>query len=98
MTQSEILALITSNRTQISQFGVERIGIFGSVVRSEQHQDSDLDIIVSFTKGEKTFDNYMGLRFYLEDLFPGRKIDLVVEETLKPRIKASISKDTVYAT
>lgn len=97
MTRNQAIDTLSSNLKQIRQFGVERIGLFGSHARSEQGPRSDVDVLVHFSKGGKTFDNYMGLRFYLETLFPGHSIDLVIEETLKPRLRASIYKDTVYA-
>ncbi|HWQ48451.1 MAG TPA: nucleotidyltransferase family protein [Methanosarcina sp.] len=78
------------------KFGVKRIGIFGSFARGEEREDSDLDVFVVFEEGQKTFDNYMDLKFYLEDLF-GREVDLVTEKALKPQLKDIIMKDVVYA-
>jgi predicted nucleotidyltransferase len=78
------------------KFGVKRIGIFGSFARGEEREDSDLDVLFVFEDGQKTFDNYMDLKFYLEDLF-GRKVDLVTEKALKPQLKDIIMKDVVYA-
>ena len=78
------------------KFGVKKIGIFESFARGEEREDSDLDVLVVFEEGQKTFDNYMDLKFYLEDLF-GRKIDLVTEKALKPQLKDIILKDVVYA-
>lgn len=78
------------------KFGVKRIGIFGSFARGEEREDSDLDVLVVFEEGQKTFDNYMELKFYLEDLF-GREVDLVTEKALKPQLKDIIMKDVVYA-
>lgn len=78
------------------RFGVKRIGIFGSFARGEEREDSDLDVLVVFEDGQKTFDNYMDLKFYLEDLF-GREVDLVTEKALKPQLKDIIMKDIVYA-
>ena len=78
------------------KFGVKRIGIFGSFARGEEREDSDLDVLVVFEEGQKTFDNYMNLKFYLEDLF-GREVDLVTEKALKPQLKDIIMKDVVYA-
>jgi uncharacterized protein len=78
------------------RFGVKRIGIFGSFARGEEREDSDLDVLVVFEEGQKTFDNYMDLKFYLEDLF-GREVDLVTEKALKPQLKDIIMKDVVYA-
>ena len=78
------------------RFGVARIGIFGSFARGEERPDSDVDVLVEFRKGEKTFDNYMGCKFYLEDLF-GRKVDLVTDGALKPLIREPILREVVYA-
>jgi len=97
MTRETALGTLHSNLESIKRFGVERIGLFGSLARSEANTESDIDVLVTFSKGSKTFDNYMGLRFYLETLFDGHPIDLVVEDTVKPRIKASVFKDAVYA-
>ena len=97
MTREDALNTLRENLESIERFGVERIGLFGSLSRSEAKADSDIDVLVHFSNGNKTFDNYMGLRFYLESLFGGHSIDLVVEEAVKPRIRESVLKDTVYA-
>lgn len=78
------------------KFRVKRIGIFGSFARGEEREDSDLDVLVEFEEGQKTFDNYMDLKFYLEDLF-GREVDLVTEKALKRQLKDIIMKEVVYA-
>ena len=77
-------------------FGVARIGIFGSFARDEATPASDVDILVEFREGEETFDNLMDLKFYLEELL-GRRADLVIADTLKPRIRDSVLKEVVYA-
>jgi predicted nucleotidyltransferase len=93
----DVVTTLKSNLEVIRQkFGVKRIGIFGSFARGEEREDSDLDVLVIFEEGQKTFDNYMDLKFYLEDLF-GRKVDLVTEKALKPQLKDIILKDVVYA-
>lgn len=77
-------------------FGVARIGIFGSFARDEANPASGVDILVEFREGEETFDNLMDLKFYLEELL-GRRADLVIADTLKPRIRDSVLKEVVYA-
>jgi hypothetical protein len=57
---------------------------------------SDIDVLVEFNKLEKSFDNYMELKFYLEKLFH-RRVDLVIREALKPRIRQHILKEVIYA-
>jgi len=78
------------------RFSIARIGIFGSFTRGEERPLSDIDILVSFEEGKKTFDNFMGAKFYLEDLF-GRKVDLVTEAALKPLIREPVLRNVVYA-
>lgn len=78
------------------EYGVKRIGFFGSFVRSEQKETSDVDVLVEFEKGAKTFDNYMNLKFFLEDIF-GRKVDLVLFDALKPDIKDRVLEEVKYA-
>jgi predicted nucleotidyltransferase len=79
----------------VEKFGVIEIAIFGSYARGEQRKDSDIDIIVDFKEGWKTFDNYMNLKFYLEELF-GKKVDLVIKSAINPRIKPFIIEEAIY--
>jgi len=95
LAKKEILKNILAEREQIKKYGVKRIGLFGSVIRSQQKETSDVDILVEFEKGMKTFDNYMELKFYLEKLL-GCRVDLVIADALKPQIKPSIVKDIEY--
>jgi len=90
-------ALEMLNRCDLKKkYGVKRIGFFGSFIRSEQKKTSDVDVLVEFEKEAKTFDNYMNLKFFLEDIF-GRKVDLVLFDALKPDIKDRILEEIKYA-
>ena len=80
----------------IERFGIKKVGVFGSFAKGEERIDSDVDILVQFKEGQKTFGNYMELKFYLEELF-GRKVDLVIETAIKPRLREQILKEAVYA-
>lgn len=84
------------NMEKIRGYGVRRIGLFGSYSRGEQTETSDMDILVEFEDDEKTFDNYMDLKFFLEDLF-GLKVDLVMEGTIKPDLLPYILGSVKYA-
>ena len=70
--------------------------LFGSYLRSEQKEGSDIDFLVEFEKSKKTFDNYFGLKFFLEDLF-SCKVDLVIKEIIKEEIKSYILEGIKYA-
>jgi len=96
LTKKEVLEILEENLGEIRKFGVKRLGLFGSFVRGEQKGKSDIDILVEFEKGKKTFDNYMELKFFLEKLLKC-KVDLVISEALKPRIKPYIMREVEYA-
>src|SRR3990172_4871713 len=89
-----ILSLLKKNDRILSMYGVKRIGIFGSVAKGEAGKKSDIDVLVELKK--ETFDNYMDLKFFLEDAF-GRKVDLVLSNGLKPGLAERGLKETGYA-
>lgn len=87
------MQILEDNLERLKAFGVKQLGIFGSVARGEETEKSDIDVLVDLER--ETFDNYMGLLFYLEDLF-GKKVDLAIKNSLKPRIRDRIFAETVY--
>ena len=93
LDSNQVIRKIQENREKIKQYGVKRLGLFGSVARNAGSAKSDLDFLVEFDK--KSFDSYMDLRTYLEELFSAR-VDLVLSNTLKPRLRESILKETRY--
>lgn len=78
-----------------SKFKVKEIGIFGSRIKGKAKKRSDIDILVEFEEGAETFDNYMDLKFLLEDIFHN-KVDLVVKHALREEIKEDILSEVVY--
>jgi len=92
-TREDILRLLAEKRNAIRQFGVTEIGIFGSFARGEQNKRSDVDVLVELRDG--SFDSYMNLLFFLEDLF-GRKVDLVEKNTIKPIIRNRVLREALY--
>ena len=84
---------LAKNRSKIHALGVRRLGLFGSAARGDATESSDLDFVVEFEK--KSFDTYMALKFFLEDLFD-TKIDLVLSDTIKPRLRSEILKEAIY--
>lgn len=91
-TRQEIIQTLAEHRDEIRLFGVRRLGLFGSTAREEPGEHSDLDFLVEFEK--KSFDTYMDLKAFLEKLFKCR-VDLVLPNTIKPRLKSRILRDTV---
>lgn len=86
--------LKSHEREMKKRFGIKRIGLFGSFARGEQKDASDVDILVEFE--EPTFDNFMNLAFFLEDLF-SRKVELVTPDSLSPYIAHYVEKEVVWA-
>ena len=95
-TKEEMLTIIRNHQKEIEDLGVKRYGFFGSFVREQNTEQSDIDILVEFEPGQKTFDNFMQLAFFLEDLL-GREVDLVTAESLSPYIGPHILKEVEYA-
>lgn len=93
LNSKKILSEIEKNSKHIRKYGVKKIGLFGSFLKGKQKKNSDVDILVHFNK--ISFDNYIQLKFLLEALF-GRKIDLVIEEDLRPEL-IYVKKEVKYA-
>ncbi len=93
-TAEKILRLLKQHRSELVQFGVRKIGLFGSYRRGTPHVQSDMDFLVVFEK--PSFDSYMDVKIFLEDLF-GCQVDLVLEDSIKPRLRSYILSEVVYA-
>ncbi len=93
-TKENILKVLLENRDEIKGFGARSLGLFGSFARGDEQADSDLDFVVDFEK--KSFDLYMDLKAYLEEKFE-RKVDLVMVESIKPRLRDAILGEAVHA-
>lgn len=94
-TKNEIFDIIRRSQSQIRVLGVKRLGLFGSFVRGEQRIDSDVDLLVEFEEGQKTFDHFIQLSFLLEDLL-GRRVELVTSDSLSPHIGPYILREVEY--
>ena len=92
--REDILSVIEQNQAALKKLGVRRLGLFGSCARGEATAESDLDFVVEFS--DKSFDAYMDLKSFLEDLFKSR-VDLVTVSSIKPRLLPIIQRETVYA-
>jgi predicted nucleotidyltransferase len=94
-TREVVLKQLEDNRDKIRSFGVKRLGLFGSCVRGEATQSSDLDFVVELEN--ETFDAYMDLKEFLEGLFHC-SVDLVLIDAIKPRLREIILGEAIYAT
>lgn len=95
-TKGDILEALRTNASRIRAFGVKRIGLFGSFARGGQKGESDVDLLVEFEPGRKSFDSFMQLGDFLDDLLR-RRVELVTTEGLSPYIGPHILAETEYA-
>jgi predicted nucleotidyltransferase len=77
----------------VEHYSVESLEVFGSYVRAEQKKDSDLDILVTF-KEDPSLLTYIAIENYLSDLL-GIKVDLVMKDSLKPKIGQKILREAI---
>ena len=82
------------HRDELIQLGIKTLAVFGSVARDEARPDSDIDILVEF-QDKATFDGYMDLKFFLEDLL-GHPVNLVSKKSIRPRLKTQIEIEALY--
>ncbi len=94
-TLQEIESILRDQKPILRQkFKVKEIGIFGSFVRGEQKDTSDLDLLIDFEEPLGLI-RYVGLQNYLSDKI-GERVDLVTKSGLKPRISGHILKEVIY--
>jgi predicted nucleotidyltransferase len=95
MSYQSIKQMLIANAPKLRSFGVTEIGVFGSYISGHQNLESDIDILVSLDKKNKTLRNFLSLAYYLEDLLQNR-VDLVTKESLSKHISKHILDTVVY--
>ena len=95
-TKEDIVAALKMHKPELSELGVHTIGLFGSYVRNEQTEKSDIDLLIDFAPGKENFDNYMAVCDLFENLFTGKRIEVVTQNGLSPYIGPKILKDVMY--
>jgi predicted nucleotidyltransferase len=98
MTNKEyILSEMKQQKRDLQNLGIIKIGLFGSYVREEQSENSDIDILIEFEPEKENFDNYMSVYDILENLFRNEKVEIVTKNGLSPYIGPQILKEVIYA-
>jgi predicted nucleotidyltransferase len=92
LNRDMLISLLQQHREEVRRYGVRSLGLFGSHSRGTARAGSDIDLLVEFDK--KSFDAYMDLKFFLEDLLHA-PVDLVLAENVKPRLRDAILQETV---
>jgi predicted nucleotidyltransferase len=90
----DVIKILEKNKKKIEkEYSVGKIGVFGSYAKGIQTESSDIDILVEFKI--PTYDNFINLAYYLEDLY-GKRIDLVTVKGLSPYIYPFIEKEVIW--
>ncbi len=96
LSKYHIFNTLKENRDKINQYGIKRLGLFGSYVRNQQTDMSDIDLYIEFYPDKETFDNFINLCFLFDNLFQNKKVEVVTENGLSPYIGPQILKEVEY--
>ena len=91
--RDEVLALLRTHHEELRRLGVQSLSLFGSIARGEAREDSDADLLVEFA-GPTTFDMYMDVKLYLEELL-GRRVDLVTQKGLRATVRSNVEHEAI---
>ena len=91
----ELRRFLTSQAQVLRSYGVRQIGVFGSFARGDQTEASDIDFMVEFEPGRKTWANFMDLADFLES-HAGRRIELLTPQALGDRVRDKILAQVEY--
>jgi len=90
-----ILSTIYANTDTLRSYGVTKIGLFGSAARGESTPSSDIDVVLDFETGKKTYRNFIGTATFLEQIL-NRPVDVITSTGVSPYLKPYIKKDIQY--
>jgi hypothetical protein len=94
LNRESVLATLDLHAPELRRLGARSLALFGSVARGEGSESSDIDLLVELQP--KTFDAYMDVKLFLEKVL-GRKVDLVLADAVKPRLRSVILGEAVHA-
>jgi uncharacterized protein len=93
-TKADVLQVLGAERLRLRELGVADLRIFGSFARDEAGPESDLDVLVSFESGRKSYDTFLDLSELLEEV-TGRPVELLIHEALSPHLGPLILRESI---
>jgi predicted nucleotidyltransferase len=96
LDKTSILEELKDLKPRLAKFGVSELGLFGSYVRNEQNEGSDIDILIDFDPKKKSFDNFMVIYDLLEESFSGEKVEVLTRKGLSPYLGPNILETVEY--
>ncbi len=95
-TKENIISTLKLHKPDFSKLGVQNVGLFGSYLRNEQSDKSDIDLLIDFEPEKENFDNYMAVYDLFDDIFKNEKVQVVTKNGLSQYIGPKILTDVVY--
>jgi predicted nucleotidyltransferase len=95
-TKQNILNKLKFHKQELSNFGVQNVGLFGSYSRNEQTNKSDIDLLVDFEPEKESFDNLMAVYDLFEIIFKNERIEVVTKNGLSKHIGPKILNEVLY--
>jgi predicted nucleotidyltransferase len=96
LNKDSILSKLKSNAHILKKYGVNEIGLFGSYKTGLATDSSDIDILVDFENDQENYDNFISLCYLLEEMFKGKKVEVVTKKGLSPYIGPAILNQVEY--
>lgn len=96
LSRDQVIEFLQTHKHEFAErYGVETIGLFGSVLRDELRDDSDIDIAIEMDASRKSLRNFLAFKRHLESTFH-HPVDLGIESTLKPAVRSAIASHILY--
>jgi uncharacterized protein len=95
-TKNHILTTLRTYKSEFLKYGIRNIGLFGSYVRNEQSDKSDIDILIDFEQDKENYDNFMAAYDLIESIFKTEKVEIVTKNGLSPYVGPRILKEVMY--
>lgn len=96
MRKEIVLQKLSELKATLLQYGVTKLGLFGSTVREENRPESDIDILIDFQPELETYQNFIAVCDILENHFDEEKLDIVTFKGLSPYVSLQILKEIEY--
>ncbi len=97
VTKDAILKKLKSIKKDLTDLGINHVGLFGSYAKGDQNQTSDIDILIDFNPEKENFENFYAACELLELLFKNQKIEIVTIGGLSPYLGPKIKQEVLYA-
>ena len=95
-TKEDIIRSLENLKSELTSFGVNQVGLFGSYLGHFPTERSDIDILIDFVPEQETYDNFLAVCFLLENIFEDTKVDIITKNGLSPYIGPKILREVEY--